>query len=183
MDIQPLLPHSDTILYLVQYYKASVPVGLSVPLVVVGNQYSRVIFGQDQIVVTADHDWHADKMVTSVTNRMNITERAGESLYSGGINGLGRIFVLVNNATTDPSTGLKHIANAYEVLTCLSKKSRSAPDDQFVQTLPYRVHFETDVGTDHRATIFSNQIACIGIFFWETWILLCKLAVVLGFFT
>ena len=133
MDIQPLLPHSDTILYIGQYYKASVPVGLSVPLAVVGNQYSRVIFGQDQIVVTADHDWHADKMVTSVTNRMHITETYGESLYSDGPNGLGRIFVLVHNATTDPSTGIKHIANSYEVLINLSRKSRYAPYYQFVQ--------------------------------------------------
>ena len=49
-------------------------------------------------------------------NRMNITETAGEFIYSGGTNGLGSIFVLVHNATTDPSTGLKYIENSYEVL-------------------------------------------------------------------
>ena len=42
-------------------------------------------------------------MIPSITNRMNITETSGESLYIGGPNGLGRIFVLVYNATTDPS--------------------------------------------------------------------------------
>ena len=73
-------------------------------------------------------------MVPSVTNRMNITEIAGKFLYSGGTNGLGRIFVLV-------------------ILINLLIKSRSSPDDKFVQPLPYRVQFETYCGTDHRATL------------------------------
>ena len=89
---------------------------------------------------------------------MNTTETAGKSLYSGGPNGLGCIFVLVHNETTYPSTGLKNIANAYKVLINLSRKSRSVPDDQFVQTLPYRVHFETDGGTDHRDTLFQTRL-------------------------
>ena len=41
----------------------------------------------------------------------------------------------------------------------------SAPDDQFVQPLPYHVHFEIDGGTDHRATLFSNHIAYLGLLF------------------
>ena len=104
-------------------------------------------------------------MVPSITNRMNITETAGESLYIGGTNGLGRIFVSVYNATTGTSTGLKHITNAYKELIDLSIKSRSVPDYQFFQPLPYRVHFETDGGTYHIATLFSNQIAYLGLFF------------------
>ena len=92
MDIQPLLPHSDAIIYLGQDYKASVPVGRSVPLADVGNKSDRGIVGQYQIVVAADRYWHADKMVPSVKNHINITETDGESLYSGGTNGLGRIF-------------------------------------------------------------------------------------------
>ena len=95
-------------------------------------------------------------MVPSVTNRMNITETAGEYLFSGGPNGLGRIFVLVHNTTTDPSTGPRHIVNVYEVLINLSRKSRSAPDDQFVHPLPYRLHFETHGGLSHRDIIFQN---------------------------
>ena len=102
-------------------------------------------------------------MVPSVTNRMVIIEIAVELLYSGGPNGLGRIFVSVHNATTDPSTELKNVANAYEVLINLSEKSRSAPDDQFVQPFPYRVKFETDGGTNHRAMIF--KIYCISWYF------------------
>ena len=41
----------------------------------------------------------------------------------------------------------------------LSRKSRSAPDDQFIQPFPYRVHFDTYGGTVHGPTLFSNKIA------------------------
>ena len=95
---------------------------------------------------------------------MDITETVGELLYSGGPNGLDSILVSVHNKTTDPSTGLKHIKNAYEVLIKLSIKSRSAPDDQFDQPLPYRVHFDTYCGTYRRATLFSNQIVYLSLF-------------------
>ena len=119
-------------------------------------------------------------MVPSVTNHINITETTGKLIYSGGPNGLGRIFVSVHNATTNPSTGIKHIENGYEVLINLSIKSRSAPDDQFVQPLTYRMHFETDGGTYHRATIFQTRLHILVFFLLETWTLLWKLAVVLG---
>ena len=69
------------------------PVVRSVPFAAVGKQYSRGIVGQYQRVVAADHDCHAEKMVPSFTNRMNITETSDESLYSGGPNGLCHIFV------------------------------------------------------------------------------------------
>ena len=164
VDIQPPLPHYDTIVYLSQYDKASVPVGLSVPLSDIVNQFDKGIVGQDQRVVAADHDCRAEKKLPSVTNRMNITETAGEYLYSGGPNGLGRIFVSVHNSTTDPSTGLKNIANAYKVLINLSREPRSTPDEQFVQPLPYHVHFETDGGTDHRATIFQTRLHILVFF-------------------
>ena len=134
------------------------PIGRSVALAAVGKQYDRGIFGQDQRVVAADQDWHADKMVPFVMNRMNITEKDGKSIYSGRPNGLGCIFVLVQNATADPSTGLKNISNAYDVLNNVSRKSRSDPDDHFVQPFTYCVHFETDGGTDHRDTLFQTRL-------------------------
>ena len=80
VDIQPLLPHSEVIVYLGQDNKSSVPLGRSIPLDDVGNKSARVIVGQDQRVVASDHYWHAEIMVPSVTNRMNITETSGESL-------------------------------------------------------------------------------------------------------
>ena len=113
VDIQTLLPHSDEIVYLGQDDKSSVPVGRSVPLTAVENKFSRGIVGQYQRVVAADHNWHAEKIVPSIKNRMNITETAVKLLYSGGPNGLGRIFVSFHNETNDPSTGLKHITNAH----------------------------------------------------------------------
>ena len=44
VDIQPLLPHSDAIVYLGQDDKSSVPVGRSVPLSDIGKKSDRVIF-------------------------------------------------------------------------------------------------------------------------------------------
>ena len=73
MNIEPLLPNSDMILYLGQDDKDSVHVVRSVPLSDVTQQYNRAIVGQYQIVITADHDWIDDKVISSVTLRMNIT--------------------------------------------------------------------------------------------------------------
>ena len=56
VDIQPLLPHYDAIVYLGQYNKPCVPVGHSFTLAVVVNKTSRGIVGQDQRFVAADHD-------------------------------------------------------------------------------------------------------------------------------
>ena len=87
---------------------------------------------------------------------MNITEIAGKYLYSGGPNGFCHIFVLVNSITTDGSTRLKHIVNAYESMINLSIKSSSVPSGQFIQPLTYHMHFETDGSVDHRGTTFTK---------------------------
>ena len=91
-----------------------------------------------------------------------------KSLYSGGPNGLCYIFVLVHNATTDSSIGLKHIVNAYETLIILSRKSISAPSDQFIQPLPLHVHFETNGGVDPRGTTFPKpDFVSLSFLGWE----------------
>ena len=107
-------------------------------------------------------------MIPSVTLRINVTETDGKCLYSGEPNGLCRIFVLVHNATTDGSTGLKHIVNAYEALIILSRKARSDPYDQFMHPLFYQVHFENNDGVDHKGTTFP-QPGCVSWYFlgWE----------------
>ena len=155
INIKPLPPHYDVILYLGQYEKSSVPVGHSLPLDAVKNQSDREIVGQDYRVTTTDHDLNYYKVITSVTIRINITQTYGKYLYSGGTNVPGYIFLLVHNSTTDRSNRLKHISNTYEVLINLSRKSRSTPSDQFTQPFPYHFHFETDVSVDHRGTFFK----------------------------
>ena len=116
-------------------------------------------------MISADHDCNYEKVIPSITLRMNITETAGESLYSGWPNGIGSIFVLVHNAITDCSTGIKHIANSYEVLINLSRKARSAPSDQSIQQFTYHVHFETYGGVDHRGTNFQTRLRIL-VFSW-----------------
>ena len=92
INIKPLPPHYDVILYLGQYEKSSVPVGHSLPLDAVKNQSDREIVGQDYRVTTTDHDLNYYKVITSVTIRINITQTYGKSLYSGGTNVPGYIF-------------------------------------------------------------------------------------------
>ena len=45
IDIEPLLPHYDAVLYLVQYDKVSVSVGRSFPFAAVTKQYFRATIG------------------------------------------------------------------------------------------------------------------------------------------
>ena len=84
MNIEPLLPHSDVILYLVQDDKYIVHVGRLIPLSDVAQQSTRAIVGQYQIVITPDHDWNSEIAITYFTLRMNIAKTDGKSLYSGG---------------------------------------------------------------------------------------------------
>ena len=65
MNIKPLLPHSDVILYLGQDDKASVHVGRSVPLSDVTQQSTGAIVGQYQIFITAYHDWNYERVIPS----------------------------------------------------------------------------------------------------------------------
>ena len=139
MNIEPLPSHSDVIQFLGQDYKERVHVGRLVLLFDVTQQNTRAIVGQYQIVITADHDWNDEKVIPFVTLRMNITEIAGKCLYSVGPNALRCIFILVHNATTDGSTGIKHIVNMYQAPINLSRKARSDPSDHFIQPLTYNV--------------------------------------------
>ena len=164
MNIEPLPSHYDVILFLGQDYKERVHVGRSWLFYDVTQQSTREIVGQYQIAITADHDWNEEKVIPPVTLRMNITEIAGKCLYSVGTNVLRRIFILVHNATTDGSTGIKHIVNMYQAPINLSIKSRSAPSDQFIHPLTYHVWFENGDGNDHRGTTFPNQVVYLGIF-------------------
>ena len=54
VDIQPLIPHSDAIVYLGQDNKVNVNVGRSVPLASAGKQSAIEIVVHDQRVVAAD---------------------------------------------------------------------------------------------------------------------------------
>ena len=84
MNIEPLLPHYNVILYLVQDEKSVMHVSRSVPIAAVTNQYFRSVVGNYHRVVTTDHDWNSDKVIPLVTLHINIPETYGESLYGGG---------------------------------------------------------------------------------------------------
>lgn len=96
--------------YALGYYgqddKASMPVGRSVPIAAVTQQSSRVIIPIGVQILASDHEWRAEKLIPSGSHRMNVTGVPGESLYSGGIDGIGQTHVSLYDATRDPPMGL-----------------------------------------------------------------------------
>ena len=159
VDIQPLLLHSNTILYLGQDDNASMPCWTFSSTcccwkaIFQRNNWtesescrrgSRLACWENGSFCYEpyEHYWKSSQIALKWWDQWTLS-----------------YFVLVHNETTDPSTGLKHIVNSYEVLIKLSRKSRSAQDNQFVHPFPYPVNFEADGGTDHRATIL--KLDCI----------------------
>ena len=72
---------------------------------------------------------------------------------------------MVQNATTDLSTRLKHIENVYKVVINLLRKARSDTSDQLIHILPYHMHFETNGIVDYIGTLFSNEVVCLSVLF------------------
>ena len=122
--------------------KAKAPVGRNVAVCATRSQSLRAIVKDGDIPSAADHDWHSENIIPSVTLRMNISNNAGNSLYSGGKDGSGCIYVSLHDATFDPSNCLKHSANLFRVL-------RSSLDDTSSSCPFYSVGLETDGGGDH----------------------------------
>ena len=63
--------------------------------------YSMIV-AEGQATSASDHDFNTEHLITSVTCSMNITSDAGYSLYIGGEEGGGRVYVSVQYATFDP---------------------------------------------------------------------------------
>ena len=104
-------------------------------------------------------------MIPSVTLRMNRSANPGESLYGGGEDGNGRVYVSMHDAILDKSDGYKHAANLYRHLQYEANEGRSANEiDDQIKPSPYFVLVETDGGADHNHTHLANQLAVLGLF-------------------
>ena len=106
----------EALLYVGQDDKTSIPVGRTVPIAATSRQSVRAIVPMDKEVRAADHDWRAEKIVPSVTHRMNLTKTAGDLLFGGGESGNGLIYVSVHDATLDRSSSLNHTASLYNIM-------------------------------------------------------------------
>ena len=85
---------------------------------------------------------------------MNIESDTGDSLYSGGEEGGGCLYVSVYDDKFDPSAGTKHATNIFRVTsTSIDTNESSCPF--------YLVGLETDGGGDKHV---QNNIALFGPF-------------------
>lgn len=148
--------HPDhALFYCGQDDKATVPVGRHIPIAA-GRQSNRVMAAQGSSVLAADHDWHAENLIPSVIHKMNITNNAGESLFSGGVHGNGRTYVSVHKATFDRSDCFKHCTNTLELLEQRALNG--------LQEMPLLVHIDCDGGTDHNPEHTRNIMAYFALF-------------------
>ena len=82
-----------------------------------GRQSIHTIVAQGQAPSAYDHNFNTEHLIPSVNYCMNITSDAGDYIYSGGEEGWWRVYVSVDDAKFDPSTGIKHATN---ILHCMS---------------------------------------------------------------
>ena len=91
---------------------------------------------------------------------MNITSDAGDSIYSGGEEGGGRVYVSAQNATFDPSTVIRHATNIFCVM-----RTRIGTNQSLCPF--YLVGLETYGDIKHNHKHVRNQLALFGLFILE----------------
>ena len=64
----------------------------------------------------ADHYFTKHNGGPSVTLIMKITGTSGESLFSGGVEGISKVSVSLNDTTFNPSDGLNHAADLINII-------------------------------------------------------------------
>ena len=126
--------------------KHRVPVGEPGYPVAAIDRGKKVIVGQNQTFMVADHDLTRFSLVPSVDFFVDIPEDVSESSYSG------QVVVHLKDGCMEPSSPLCH---ATELLRCLEQEHSSAPPILFTYT---------DGGTDHLITNLSVQLTLISLF-------------------
>ena len=83
--------------------KSNIHVGATVPLEATPRQSNRAILRQDTTLESCDHNFEGiHKINPTVIHHMNQSTNPGDSLYSGGPDGTGRVFVSLHDALLDP---------------------------------------------------------------------------------
>ena len=94
---------------------------------------------------------------------MNLTEMSGESIFSGGEDGNGRIYMSFHDATMDHSTGIKHVANIYRIIRDKADLATLGLIAGGGQPNNYLVTVECDGVPDHNLG-HANQISMFALF-------------------
>ena len=88
--------------------KAKAWCGRDVVISVTFCQSVHTIVAEVQAPSSSDHDFNTENLIPPVTHRMNITSDSGDSIYSGGEEGGGCMYLSAHDATFEPSTGINH---------------------------------------------------------------------------
>ena len=163
-DHNTVLDPLHALLVVGQDDKTGIPVGRTLPIASTSRQRARGIVPEGTNVVAADHDFSCEKLTPSVTLRMNLTETPGESLFSGGKDGNGKIYVSLHDATMDHSTGFKHVANLYRIMRDEAEKATQGLFGGEAKPTPYYVLVECDGGPDHNLRHVGNQVSLFSLF-------------------
>ena len=99
-------PPPNAISIFVTEYKAKAGCGQDVAISATGGHSVRTIVAEGQAPSALYHQLNTDHLIPLVTHRMNITSDSGDSLYSGGEEGVGWLYISFHNTTFDPSTGV-----------------------------------------------------------------------------
>ena len=99
---QFIRPPSNTISIFSADYKAKAGCFRDVAMSATVCQYVRTILSEVQTTSTSYHNFNTQHSIPSVTHSMNVTSDAGYSLYRGGEEVGGCLYMSVHNATFCP---------------------------------------------------------------------------------
>ena len=98
-------------------YKCGIPVACpTCPVAATVHSTVRAILPEDGEWHAADHDYSTFKITPSVTLSINIGEEPGDSLFSGGVDGNGRMHASLHDSIFEKSDNYRHLASASGVL-------------------------------------------------------------------
>ena len=101
-----------------------------------------MIVAEGQAPSVSDHTFNTEHIIISVNHRMNITSYAWGYIYSDGGEGGWCVYVAIQYATFDPSSGINHSAKLLHVM-------RTSIDTNESLFPLYLVGLEIDGGSDH----------------------------------
>ena len=147
--------------------KSNIQEGSLIPLEDTPRQANRSIVRSGTSVQACDNYYvSVAKTIPSVIHNINQSRNPVDSLYIGGPDGRGCTFVLLYDATFDPSLVYKHFAHFHQFLLYLAHSRDRGVDTSIedVESLEYMLLFECNGGLDHNLTFLANQLSFLGIF-------------------
>ena len=141
--------------------KSKIQVGYVIPLEVNPSQSNYAIVLSGTSVQACDNYYvSVAKTIPSVIHNINQSRNPVDSLYIGGPDGRGCTFVLLYDATFDPSLVYKHFAHFHQFLLYLAHSRDRGVDTSIedVESLEYMLLFECNGGLDHNLTFLANQL-------------------------